>query len=451
MISRRNILKAAGAGLAAPWARFARAETSADGFTILRAAPAKAALLEGGALADVWTYGDWPAPVLRAKQGQAFKTRFINTLDRPISVHWFGVRGPSEMMSLSIEPGEANAIDCVFTPPDAGTFWFGPVADASRQREMGLYGALIVEEATAPVAPYTEHVLLLDDWKLTDSGLIDVESFGNLEEAIAQGRLGNWFTVNGAYRPFFKGPARGLVRLRLVNVANVRTMSLQFKGTDPWIIARDGQPIVAQHIGEAPLELEPGQRADLLVEPGDEMISIALDLFEDVVELAYIDREGGDGQAMPPGFALPSNPLPALGDLAAARRVELLLEGGEKGGLKAATLEGVSLDVRALLEKGFAWAINGVAGLGSAPWQAFAKGETVVISVKNQTAFAQPICIHGHVWQAAGGAGWTDTAVIPAKSSAELVFVADNPGNWGLHSTIAERMDSGLITSFTVS
>ena len=450
MISRRDVLKAAGGALLAPAPQFAMAETTADGFVVLRAAPAKAALLDGGALAEVWSYGGWPTPVLRARQGQEFKARFVNALDRPISVHWFGIRGPSEMMSLSIEPGEANAIDCLFTPPDAGTFWFGPVADVSRQREMGLYGALIVGEAAAPAVPYTEHLLLLDDWKLTDAGIIDVESFGNLEDAIAQGRMGNWFTVNGTYRPHLKGPAKGLMRLRLVNAANVRTMSLQFKGSDPWIIARDGQPVAARQIGEAPLALEPGQRADLLVEPGAEMITIALDLFEDVVEIAYIDREGGNGEVMPPGFQLPPNPVPVPGDAATAKRVSLVLEGGEKGGLKSAKLGGETLDVRALLEKGFAWAINGVAGLGAEPWAAFTKGETVIFEVKNQTAFAQPICIHGHVWQLSGSLDWTDTAVIPPKGAVELLLVADNPGTWGLHSTVAERMDSGMITAFTV-
>ena len=450
MATRRRLLQAAAAGLALGRSGFAQAETGTDGFIVLRAMKAQAALLDGGEKAEVWSYGSWPQTVLRARQGQEFKTRFVNMLEQTITVHWFGVRAASAMMSLSIEPGEANAIDCVFAPPDAGTFWFGPVADASRQREMGLCGALIVEESLS-VVPYTEHVMLLDDWRLTETGLVDTSSFGNLEDAIAQGRLGNWFTVNGLYRPHLEGPARGMLRLRLINIANVRTMSLQFKGADPWIIARDGQPVAPIHIGTAALTLEPGQRADLLVEPDDEMITVALDLFEDLVELAYIDRAGGNGDAPPPGFLLPANPLPALGDVPGARHVTLLLQGGEKGGLKSATLGGVPLEMRDLLGKGFAWAINGVAGLGAEPWQAFAQGETVVIDVDNQTAFSQPICIHGHVWQPLGGSSWTDTAVIAPRSTAKLVFVADNPGNWGLHSTIAERMDSGLITTFTVA
>ena len=33
----------------------------------------------------------------------------------------------------------------------------------------------------------------------------------------------------------------------------------------------------------------------------------------------------------------------------------------------------------------------------------------------------------------------------------KLAFVADNPGTWALQSLIAERVDAGLLTSFTVS
>ena len=75
------------------------------------------------------------------------------------------------------------------------------------------------------------------------------EDFGDLEEAIAQGRLGNWFTVNGAYRPQIEAPRGQLLRLRMLNAANVRTIGVQFKGADPWIIALDGQPMAPRHVG----------------------------------------------------------------------------------------------------------------------------------------------------------------------------------------------------------
>jgi FtsP/CotA-like multicopper oxidase with cupredoxin domain len=452
-LSRRDLLLGTASFAASP--RFLHAET-ADGVEIIRAQKVAAKLMgSDGPGATLWTFGSvWPPPLLRAKQGEELKTRFINELDSEITLHWFGVRGPSELMSLKIEPGEANALDCNFIPPDAGTFWFGPVADVSRLREMGLYGMLVVAEKE-PVPAFSDLLVVLDDWRLTNDGGIDGESFGSLQDAIGQGRMGNWFTANGAHQPRFE-VSRGLLRLRLVNTANVRTMALLFKGADPWIIAEDGQPTEPRHIGPRPLSLVPGQRADLLIEEGDEDVTVALDLFEDIVEVFYLDRgSAAEPIVLPDNFRLPANPISANLDLAAAKTAPLIIEGGEKGGMTKAEVSGEELDLRVLLEKGYAWAFNGVAGLAASPWQTFKHGDTVVLEIDNRTTFDQPLHIHGHVWQpvsddVAGGQPWRDTALVKARKRAKLAFVADNPGRWGLHSTVAERMDSGLFTSFMV-
>jgi FtsP/CotA-like multicopper oxidase with cupredoxin domain len=305
---------------------------------------------------------------------------------------------------------------------------------------------LIVEESN-PLQLFDLPVII-DDWRLTDDGRIDEASFGSLDDAIGQGRLGNWFTANGVYRPRLEA-AEGPFRMRILNAANVRPMPLTFKGTDPRVIALDGQPVNANGIGENVLHLSPGQRIDLLFPAGKGDIGIGLDLFEDQVELAYVLREGTSGDAAE-SLSLPANPLPQFAG-EDARTVSLIVEGGEKGGLKGATLNGETLDLRALLEKGYAWAVNGVAGLGAEPWQVFDKGTSIIIEADNRTEFEQPLCIHGHVWQLLDtSAPWRDTAVLPPRSKARLAFVADNPGTWGLHSLVAERLDAGLLTSFEV-
>lgn len=444
-ITRRGVLAGSGLLLARP----GFSQEAVDGGIVLTAEIRDAALVPDGGKAKVWSYGGWPQPVLRAKQGQPFHLRIENKLQAGLTLHWFGVRGPSDMMSLAVAPGEA--FDCAFTPPDAGTFWFGPVSDASRQRELGLCGMLIVEEADG--GPGAVDVpLVFDDWRLDETGGVDEQSFGNLEDAIAEGRMGNWFTINGGYKSHVPVPKDGWARLRCLNVANMRTMAVQFKGDAPLVIARDGQPVAPVWLGDQPLFLAPGQRADLLAGFGSKSVPIALDLFEDVVETGYLDPTGEGGKiTVEETFALPANPLPALGDLAAARVVPLTLEGGAKGGLKSATLGGERLELRALLEQGYAWAMDGVAGLGGAPWQVFARGETIVLDIKNETRFEQVLCVHGHVWRPEEGGDFADTAVIGPRASRKLAFVADNPGVWGLQSTMAERADAGLITTFEVS
>ncbi len=394
-----------------------------------------------------------PPPVLRAKQGVELKTRFVNELDREITLHWFGVRGPSELMSIAIEPGEENALDCNFTPPDAGTFWFGPISDASACARWDLYGMLVVEEKEA-IPAFTDLPIVVDDWRLTNEGAIDQASFGSLEDVVGQGRMGNWFTANGVYRPRLAG-GRGLIRLRLLNTANVRNMALLFKGADPWVIALDGQPVSPRRLGSSPLLLIPASapisssRRTIRRSPSP-LISTRT-WSRPSTSLAKARRK----MSLFPTIS-PCPPIRFRATQASVSQDRSARHRGRREGWhdrsdpgrRAARLEGAP-------GAGLCLAFNGVAGLGEAPWQTFTKGDTVVLAIDNRTAFDQPLHIHGHVWQPvsddiAGGLPWRDTALVKAHKTAKLAFVADNPGNWGLHSTIAERMGAGLFTYFAV-
>ena len=432
---------------------------SADGFQVLRARRQQIRLLEAtSALTGVWSFGDEGAPaIIAARQGEELKLRFVNELDHDIWLHWFGVRGPSDVMTINVPPGEKAAVDCVFTPPDAGTFWLGPVADSSRSREMGLYAMVVVTEAT-PVEGIADLAVIADDWKVDDTGVI-TDDFGDMHAAVGEGRLGNWFTLNSRYRPQLAIAADRFTRLRLLNAANARIMKFQFKGDDPLVVALDGQPVPPRQMGVEGLVLAPGQRADVLVQAVAGGTTMALDLFEDVVEIGTLAAKG---KIAPPeladNFALPPNPIATAADMANAQTVPLVIEGGEKGGLAGAMLGGAMKSLRELLEAGYAWAINGTAGAGGAPLAEFPKGATAILAVDNRTAFDQPLHLHGHVWQltelggaALSGQPWRDTAVIPARKSAKLVFVADNPGTWAIQSLMAERADAGLFVGFSVS
>ena len=431
-------------------------ERTADGFIEIRAQRVTLGLLEGGTgKTEAWMLGQGPEPaVIRATQGQPLKLRFINDLDREIWLHFFGVRGPSELMTINVPPGADHAVDCVFTPPDAGTFWIAPMSDQSRLRDMGLTAVLVVEEAT-PVPGLTDLVMVLDDWKLANDGSVE-GNFGDVETMVGEGRLGNWFTINNRFRPKLEMARDSYTRLRILNAANVRTMYLLFKGQAPLLIARDGQPVKPETITGKSLALAPGERADLLVSASEGDIGLALDLFEDIAEIGYLTAPKGNvaPPAIAENFALPANPVAALDAPERMRAITLTLEGGIKGGLTTAKLNGEERDLRTLLENGKGWAINGVAGPAAEPMFTAKKGETIRLDVANRTAFAQPLHIHGHDWQVLGiepPQPFQDTVVVPAGQTISLAFTADNPGLWALHSLVAERADGGLIGTFSVA
>lgn len=449
-LSRRGVVAGVGALLARP--RLSLAQE--DGFTVITAEAKPSQLLEPPQSAT--TAWQFDQPVLRVKQGEEARFRFVNKLSVELWLHWFGVRGPDAVMTINVPPDQATPVDCVFSPPDAGTFWLGPLINASQLRDMGLYAMLVVE-ATGE-AEFFDQPMILDDWMIGEDGAI-AAGFGDLRAAIAEGRLGNWFTLNGKHRPEISIPAEKPARLRFLNTANVRTMRVLFKGSAGSLVALDGQPVAAAPLANGALELAPGQRADLLLDASAEEIVLGLDLFEETAELASIRRQGSAGVAeVQPGFMLPANPLSSTLDMAAAQTVSVVLQGGAKGGLQKARLNGVEMELRGLLEQGKAWAINGVVGPAEASLGEFAKGSTVIFDISNETAFAQPLHLHGHVWQLIEQDGellkspqpWRDTTVIAARKRQKLAFVADNPGAWMLQSLVAERCDSGLISTFRV-
>lgn len=454
MVSRRSFIAGVSAAVVAP--RLVLAQ-DAVGTLMLVAEPAEMQLVQGGGKTPVWRFlKDAPIAVLRAKQGQPFKTQLLNKLTEEIALHWFGIRGPEAMMTVFANPDDAAPTEIEFTPPDAGTFWFGPLVHASQQRDMGLYGMLIVEEATPQ--NFNDVPLIFDDWKIADGGAME-QGFGNLQDAIGQGRTGNWFTLNGTFKTHIKIDRAKPARLRLLNAANVRSMNVLFKDAELYVMALDGQPVPLKPLGLDALKLAPGQRADLLLAEIKSQITISLDLSEDVAEVGFLDPFGSaSGIELPDNFILPANPLPALGDLAAAKTFTILIEGGAKGGLKSAIVGEERLEMRALLEKGLAWALNGVAGPGGPALFDVMVGETVVLTLENNTSFPQPMHLHGHVWQMIEAEGqaienepWRDTAVVPGLSKVKLAFVADNVGLWAIQSLLAERVDSGLLGAFTVA
>lgn len=455
-LSRRNFVGGALALAGLPRLSLAQA---VDGTLILIAEKSEAALLNAtGVKSPVWRFlKDQPIAVIEVAQGKLLKGKLVNLLDDEIWLQFYGVRGAAEAMTLNCLPGQENAVEFSFIPPDAGTFWFGPMTKASAQRGMGLYGMLVVKEASN-AADFNDLPLIIADWALDDAGK-PLGKFDDLGDAIADGRLGNWYTLNGAFRPHISVERSKPQRLRLLNVSNARTVELAFPGVEMFVIAEDGQPVPIHVLNDGRAILAPGQRIDLIVEKLASPFTINLRLAEDTFVLGVIEPSGADtAPSLPDNFALPKNQLPEPQDKALAREITITIAGGAKGGLKSAKVGNEELLLRNLLEKGLAWAFNGYAGEGGPPLFEATKGETLVLAFDNTTAFPQPLHIHGHVWKLVELDGslrdaepWRDTIVVPALAKAKMLLVADNPGAWVLQSLIAERVDAGLLAGYTVA
>ncbi|WP_299782865.1 multicopper oxidase family protein [uncultured Roseobacter sp.] len=410
----------------------------------------------------IWGYdGLTPGPILRARQGERMTRMFRNDLPQASTVHWHGIRienamdGVAGMTQPAVEPGADFLYD--FALPDAGTYWYHPHNRTYEQMARGLYGALIVDEQTGTPEVDLDEVLLLDDWRLTDEAQI-ADGFGNMHDWSHGGRIGNWITVNGDGAWSREVPRYARMRLRLINTANARIFSLETKGLEGWVVALDGMPLEApQPLGD--LTLAPAQRADLIVD-------VVADEGEEAFLVSF-ERDGGYAiAAFPVGGAarqtrraapdaLPPNPVPALGDLETARHADLRMEGGAMGGMRGAMMGGRMMDMRDMAAQGKVWAFNGMADMGDTSLIDADLGETVRITMTNDTAWPHGMHLHGHHFRQIASDGSSgplrDTILMNRGETVEIAFVADNPGDWLLHCHMLEHSAGGMMTWLRVS
>jgi FtsP/CotA-like multicopper oxidase with cupredoxin domain len=468
-LSRRTLLLA-GAAAALTAAIDPRLASAAAREVRLAPSPAQATLAgNDNPQTAVWAYdGTVPGPTLRLRRGEPAKIIVENKLDEDTTVHWHGIRLPNAMDGVPgltqppIKPGETFTYE--FTPPDAGTFWYHPHANSLQQLGRGLAGALIVEEPE-PVKVNREILWMIGDWRLGQDAQI-VAGFGNRMEAAMAGRIGSLVTINGTLPGDEKVRAGERVRLRLINSALARVMALRFDGHRAMIVAIDGQPCDPHEPEGGRVLLGPAMRLDLVLdmvgEPGRRyrVIDDFYDRFTyTLAQLSYEDAPSLRSAAPETIARLPDNPLPEP-DLGAAERHVLALQGGMMSGMN---MGDHSMDGMMGMMGGAPWSINGTSMTGDGhagmlPMLTLKRGDSYILTLRNETAWWHPMHLHGHSFLIVSRNGtprprreWSDTVLVPPKETVDIAFVADNPGDWMLHCHVTDHQMAGLMTVLRVA
>ena len=468
VFARRRFLQAGVACTLAAVCRPARADSGpaaeADRPTMLLRAGSARVRIVGDELpeTEVWAYnGVEPGPVLRVQPRVPVRVVVENALPEDTTVHWHGIRLPNDMDGVpgltqpAIKSGATFTY--TFTPPDAGTFLYHSHDNSLAQVGRGLAGALIVEDPE-PQQVDRDLLWVVQDWRLTRDARI-APGFGNRMEASMSGRVGNTVTINGRVPDSISFRAGERVRLRLINAATARIMRLGFGGHRPLVIAPDGQPCDPHEPADGRVLLGPAMRADIVLdmsgEPGSRH-AVTDDFYGDkldytLVELAYERAPTLRAHALGASVRLSPNPLPEP-DLTSAARHEIAIQGGMMSGIGMMGRQGAG------------WAINGMSMTddgqqGMPPLFTLPRGRTCVLALRNETAWWHPMhLLHGHSFRVLTRDGvelphreWGDTVLVPPRQSAEIAFVADNPGDWMFHCHVTDHQMSGLMTVIRVA
>lgn len=449
-LTRRTFLQLGCLGLGAcSFPKLTLQQGAGDVDFVLIAEPTSVELLPGKQTAALTFNGDYPAPVIRAKQGKRIRIRFINRLDEPTTIHWHGIRIENAMDGVPfltqppVMPGTEFLYD--FTCPDAGTFWYHPHVNSLTQLGKGLTGAFIVDEAE-PLSFDHEAVVQLRDWRLDKEG--EFLPLSIPRQAARAGTLGTVKTVNGLIKPVLEIPAGSVTRARFLNLDNTRVYHLSFKDYPAQVLAHDGNAI------EKPYPLESrdtgaGMRLDIGFIAPEEVGQdvVVYDKkgrgFFEIFRFRTVTSDLPRRTIVP---ALPVNPIPAP-DIENARQLSLVFEWA--GALSPVKKDG-SVDHTF-------WTINRRAWEGMsketipAPLASLEMGQSYVVELHNATPHHHPIHMHGITFTVLSSNKrdidpyHTDTVLLARNEKVKIGFVADNPGRWMFHCHVVEHMKTGLM------
>ncbi len=417
----------------------------------------------------MWTFNDgvWP-PVIRLKLGERLDVALKNQLpraDESTSIHWHGCRLPNNqdgvpyLVQKPVMPGEDFRYN--FMPPDTGTFFFHTHCNTVEQLGRGLQGILIVDGDTTE--PYdADVVLFLRDWQVD----LDNSNFNSFFTLRGAGRAGTYApvrSVNGATNPDIALPAGGDCRLRLINGDPTRIMMLSVEDTEAAIVAIDG--FAVEPVPLTSWTLGPAMRIDLVIRAPDtgKRAKLIDDSISGRVELANFVGTG-TSLARPDFDPAPLHAVRiAEPDLASAARFDFAFDRTDTGQFVATSLDNPVLIGPLCLSSRSFWSINGHSWPDRdhaqlpPPFAVLDRGKSYIFTLKNNSSFSHPIHIHGHTFKLLSSdkqdrpPHHTDTLMLVPGETAEVAFVADNPGEWMFHCHIIEHQETGMMNYFTVA
>jgi FtsP/CotA-like multicopper oxidase with cupredoxin domain len=451
-ISRRALLVGgSAAGLAAVANRSGHAQAtppSAD--HVIRIAPVALEIAPDKIIQTTGYNGTVPAPPLRLKQGQPVAINVINDSGYPNLIHWHGLFSPSpqdgaaEEGSPMIPPGESLVYQ--FTPEPAGTRWYHSHAmamtDLSRSTYSGEFGFLIVDPAAGDPGRYDREIMLAaHHWQGSWVSMQDMRKGpppdNGLEAMYASATLGERMLGHGDPIRVRQGER---VLFRLLNASASMGIVLALSGHRFTVIALDGNPVPTPATVDV-LRLDVAERADVIVEMNNPGIWVFASTDDDDramgmgVVIEYANQSGDPRWSAPPKAAWDYTAFGRQGGAAVAPDETIALQfekiPGGRGGYNR-------------------WTINGKSWPDTNPLFTVRRGQRYRLVMNNHSGDTHPVHLHRHSFEVTKVGDKTssglikDTLSMPRYSTAEIDFVADNPGDTLFHCHHQDHMDEGF-------
>ena len=414
----------------------------------LRIAPVKLELSPGQIIQTIGYNGSVPGPMLRMKEGQQVTVDIQNDSDVAELVHWHGLFVPSEVDGAMEEgtpmvpAGGSRKYSFIAQP--SGSRWYHTHAFAGKDLRRSLYsgqfGFFYIEPKNNPGRYDQEVFIAIHQWDPHFVSMQDLKKGPPPDNGLeVMYRAASFNDKALGHGEPIRVKAGERVLFHLLNASATDDVYLGLPGHKFNVIALDGNPVPTSRTVPV-LVLAPSERIDAIVEmkqPGvwvfgsteDDMRTMGMGI---VIEYA--------GQHGPPQW---SKPPPNTWDYTvfgtnAARpepdqRFNLAFEKipGGRGGFNR-------------------WTINGKSWPDADPLVVKA-GRRYRIVMENKSGDDHPIHLHRHTFKLTRIGGKTtsgirkDTVNVPRRQSAEIDFVADDPGLTLFHCHMQLHQDFGFM------
>jgi suppressor of ftsI len=444
--------------------------------------------------------GQYPGPLIRVAEQATVTVRFLNQIDMPSTIHWHGVRidnrfdGVPDLTQPAVAPGESFTYSVRF--PDPGIYWYHPHVREDIQQDLGLYGNMLVDSRDAAYyAPANrEEVLMLDDIVIEADTLVP---YGlETPNYALMGRFGTTMLVNGEPHYHLNARRGEVVRFFLTNVSSTRVFNVSFGNLPVKVVASDMSRFEREEMVSS-VVIAPAERYVVDVRfpaAGTHEIANrvqALDhfngeFFDEAHVLGMVDVAGAPAQPdHGVSFARLREHADVIEGLARFRRhfgrdpdheLTLTLQTTH---LPLPIFQFFSIDTAYFRPIEWSDAMPDMNWLTTGRevrwilrdkatgkenmdvhWR-FKQGDVVKVRVTNDAKslhpMSHPIHLHGQRFLVVAKDGvanhnlvWKDTILVPVGATVDLLVEMSNPGTWMTHCHIAEHLQTGMMSLFTV-
>jgi FtsP/CotA-like multicopper oxidase with cupredoxin domain len=410
----------------------------------LEIAPLNLEIAPGKTIHTVAYNGRVPGPLIRWPEGKPITIDVVNHTDVPEIVHWHGLWIPAEEDGAMEEGSPMIAVGAErrysFIPRPAGFRWYHTHTFAGHDLKRGAYtgqfGCFFIEPNQAPGAYDQEIFLTLHDWNAYMGGGGDASMDAFYDYATINDRMlghGDPIHVREGQRVLF----------HVLNASATATHWLALTGHELTVIGMDGNA-VPQPAKVSAVRLAPAERIDVLVEMKHPGVWVLGETREEIrragmgIVVEYANQQGEAKWIDPPEILWDYN-LFAKHEATAPEpdeRIPLVFESKFRGHGE--------FDY---------WMINGKS-FPKTLTVPLKEGKRYRLAMQNKSSDDHPIHLHRHTFEVTNLDGKPisglrkDVVVVKAKSTAEIDFVAANPGLTLFHCHQQSHMDFGFMMLF---